>query len=183
MSEAELSQDAAGAGGAATPRRRDDALDKTFHVALALKGLDGLFEVLGGLFLVIVSPDSLNRWAHDITQHELSENPHSFFANHLLHITQNLHHTQLLGAIYLLSHGAVKLIMVVGLWLEKGWAYPFAFVFLMLFIAAQVYELSLKASIGLVLLTAFDVLILWLTWREYRRHKEGARPSPAVPTT
>jgi uncharacterized membrane protein len=168
--------------GDATPRGRDDALDKTFHVALVLKGLDGVFELLGGLFLVIVSPDALNRWAHDITQHELSENPHNFLANHLLHITENLHHTQLLGAIYLLSHGAAKLIMVVGLWLEKGWSYPFAFVFLTLFIAVQLYELSLKASIGLALLTLFDGLILWLTWREFRRHKNVARALPSPST-
>jgi uncharacterized membrane protein len=76
-----------------------------------------------------------------------------------------------LGAVYLLSHGAAKLIMVVGLWLEKGWSYPFAFVFLTLFIAFQLYELILKPSAGLALLTAFDGLILWLTWREYRRRK------------
>jgi uncharacterized membrane protein len=165
------------------PPRSDDALDKTFHVALALKGLDGLLELLGGLFLVIVSPDALNRWAHDITQHELSENPHSFIANHLLHITQNLHHTQLLGALYLISHGAAKVIMVVGLWLEKGWAYPFAFIFLTLFIAAQLYELTLKFSIGVVLLTVFDAFILWLTWREYRRRKDGGgAPAPDAPS-
>ena len=181
MSEAELSQETTEPG--TTPRRRDDALDKTFHVALVLKGLDGLFELVGGLFLVIVSPDALNRWAHDITQHELSENPHNFFANHLLHITAHLHHTQLLGAIDPLSHGVVKLILVVGLWLEKGWSYPFAFVFLTLFIAFQLYELTLKASIGLALLTAFDVLILWLTWREYRHHKAGAQAPVPPPAT
>jgi uncharacterized membrane protein len=159
------------------PRKRDDALDKTFHVALVLKGLDGLFELLGGLFLVIVSPDALNRWAHDITQHELSENPHNFLANHLLHITQNLHHTQLLGAIYLLAHGVAKLILVIGLWLEKGWSYPFAFVVLTLFIALQLYELVLKPSAGVAFLTAFDGFILWLTWREYRRRKDRLQVS------
>jgi uncharacterized membrane protein len=180
VSKAELSQEESQAGGKAQ-RRRDDALDKTFHVALILKGLDGLFELLGGLFLVIVSPDTLNRWAHDITQHELSENPHNFFANHLLHITQNLHHTQLLGAIYLLTHGAAKLILVIGLWLEKGWSYPLAFVLLTLFIALQLYELILKPSVGLALLTAFDGLILWLTWREYRRRKDRLR-APAPPS-
>ena len=177
MSGAPLSKELSESGDAAP--RRQDALDKTFHVALVLKGLDGFVEVLGGLFLVIVSPDALNRWAHDITQHELSENPHNFFANHLLHITQNLHHTQLLGAIYLLSHGVAKLIMVIGLWLEKGWSYPFAFVFLILFIAFQLYEMILKPSIGLALLTAFDVLVLWLTWREFRRREDHARePAP-----
>jgi uncharacterized membrane protein len=164
-------------------RQPEDALDKTFHIALVLKGLDGLLELVGGLFLLIVSPDALNRWAHDITQHELTENPHSFVANHLLHITQNLHHTQLLGAIYLLGHGAVKLVLVFGLWLEKGWSYPFAFVFLTLFIVLQLYELVLKPSAGVALLTAFDVLILGLTWREYRRRGEGTQRKDMLPAS
>lgn len=180
MSEAELSEEASQAGG--TPSgRRDDALDKTFHVALVLKGLDGLLELLGGIFLVVVSPDALNRWAHDITQHELSEDPHNFFATHLLHIAQNLHHTQLLGAVYLLGHGAAKLILVIGLWLEKGWSYPFAFVVLTIFIVLQLYEFALKPSVGLALLTAFDGLILWLTWREYRRRRDRRQALAVTP--
>lgn len=64
--------------------------------------------------------------------------------------------------------------MVVGLWLEKAWSYPFAFVFLTLFIAVRLYEFALKPSAGLAFLTAFDAFILWLTWREYRRQKARA---------
>ena len=42
-------------------------------------------------------------------------------------------------------------------------------VFLGVFIGYQVYRLSFKPSIGLTLLTVFDALVAWLTYREYRK--------------
>src|ERR1039458_5912901 len=93
-------------GGASDPPDGDltaaparDALDKTFDIALILKGLDGLLELAGGVLLLIISPDSINHLAQQLTQHELSENPNDFFAHHLLRLTSNLHNTQLFGAI------------------------------------------------------------------------------------
>jgi uncharacterized membrane protein len=34
-----------------------------------------------------------------------------------------------------------------------------------------VYQIAVAASVGVVLLTAFDIFIVWLTWREYRLHQ------------
>jgi uncharacterized membrane protein len=164
------------------PRR--DALDRTFDVALVLKGIDGLLELAGGILLLLVSPDTINRWAQRLTQHELTENPHDFIAHHLLKLTENLHQTQVFGAIYLLTHGLVKLVIVVGLMRREMWAYPVAFLFLGGFVVYQLYRMTYDPSIGLALLTAFDILIIWLTWREYRRvRRPGARGAEgAVPT-
>jgi len=39
------------------------------------------------------------------------------------------------------------------------------------FIGYQLYRIALWPSAGLVLLTAFDVVIVALTWREYRRQR------------
>jgi uncharacterized membrane protein len=148
-----------------------DLLDKTFDVTLILKGLDGLLELIGGILLIIVSPATINRLAENLTQHELSQDPNDFIAHHLLRLTGNLHNTQLFGAIYLLTHGLVKIVIVVGLLRRERWAYPIAFVFLGGFVIYQVYRLTYAPSAGLALLTAFDLLIIWLTWREYRRMK------------
>jgi uncharacterized membrane protein len=162
-----------------TPTRRSDLLDKTFDVTLILKGLDGLFELIGGVLLLIVSPATINHVVQRLTQHELSEDPHDFFAHHLLKLTGNLHHTQTFGAIYLLAHGLVKIVVVVGLLRRERWAYPFAFVVLGAFVIYQVYRLTYAPSAGLALLTAFDLLIIWLTWREYRRMKAAETAAPA----
>lgn len=41
-----------------------------------------------------------------------------------------------------------------------------------LFIAYQVYRLSYHFSLGLLLLTIFDAVIVGLTWREYRSSRD-----------
>jgi len=148
---------------------RSDALDRTFNIALILNGLDGLLELLGGVLLIVLSPVTLNRLAENLTQHELSQDPHDFIVHRLLRLTANLHDTQTFGAVYLLTHGLVKLVIVVGLFRREHWAYYFAFVFLGGFVVYQVYRLTYAPSVGLALLTVFDIFIIWLTWREYGR--------------
>ena len=159
--------------------RNRDLLDKTFNVALLLKGLDGLLELIGGIVLLVVSPDTINHLAQNLTQHELSQDPHDFWSHHLLHLTGNLHHTQTFGALYLLTHGVVKLVIVVGLLRREHWAYYVAFVFLGGFVVYQIYRLTYDPSVGLALLTVFDLFIIWLTWREFMRMRR-ARLRPAA---
>jgi len=175
------SHDGSGPPAAAREPHRRDALDKTFTVTLVVKGLDGFLELVGGVLLLVVAPDTLERWTRSLTQHELARDPNDFVARHLLRVTSNLHHTQLFGAVYLLSHGVAKLVIIVGLLRREQWAYPVAFVFLGGFVIYQIYRLTYDPGPGLALLTAFDLFVIWLTWREYRRVKANAR-SRAAPT-
>ena len=171
----------AGQPGTAGPEpHRRDALDRTFNIALILKGLDGLLELVGGVLLIVVSPATFNRLAKMLTQHELSEDPHDFIAHRLLRLTANLHNTQTFGAVYLVTHGLVKLVIVVGLLRRQHWAYYVAFVFLGGFVIYQVYRLTYALSAGLALLTVFDIFIIWLTWREYRRMRTDPARAAAV---
>jgi uncharacterized membrane protein len=164
---------------------RSDALDTTFNVALVIKGIDGALELVGGIILVLVAPSAIDHFARWVTLHELSESPHDFFARHLLHVTGNLNKTQLFGAIYLLTHGGAKIVVVVGLLRREHWAYPVAFVFLGGFGIYQIYRLTFDPSAGLALLTLFDFFILWLTWREFLRDRHqrsgvgASRDAPA----
>jgi uncharacterized membrane protein len=80
-----------------------------------------------------------------------------------------------------LIHGVVKIAIVVGLLRREQWAYPVAFVFLGGFVIYQIYRMSDAPSAGLAVLTAFDLFIIWLTWREYQRartwdSRPGASP-------
>ena len=83
----------------------------------------------------------------------------------------------LFGAMYLLTHGLVKVVLVVALLLNKLWAYPWMIGVLLLFIGYQLYRIVLQPSAGLVALTVFDGLIVVLTWREYARQRH-ARECP-----
>jgi len=151
---------------------RGDLLDRAFFVVITLKGLDGVLEVVGGLLLLAVSPATIDRLARALTQHELSEDPHDFIATHLLHYTGALTGASVrFGAVYLLLHGAVKIILVAALLRNQLWAYPWTIAFLLAFIAYQLYRLTFAPSLGLVGLTVFDAVVAWLTWREYQKQR------------
>ncbi len=144
-------------------------LKQFFDGSLKLKGLDGGLEIIGGLLLAVVKPATVNRLIVVLTQHELSQDPRDFFANHILKATSHLASTKFFDVLYLLSHGLVKVILVVALLRGRRWAYPWMLAFLGGYIVYQIYRIGLDHSIGLTLLTVFDALVFWLTWHEWRR--------------
>jgi len=160
------------------------ALDQTFKIGLILKAADGVLEIVSGLLLLFLSPSTIDRIAHTLTAHELGQDPHDRIANYILHTTGHLSSgTTLFGAVYLLSHGVAKVVLVFFVLRGKLWAYPWLIGLLGVFIVYQLYVIALvKFSWWLVALTAFDVFLVWLTWREYQaRHGEQAHPVAAGP--
>jgi uncharacterized membrane protein len=161
-----------------------DPLDRAFAVGIILKGLDGVLEVVGGLLLLVVSPVSIDQLARALTQHELSEDPHDFLATHLLHAAGSLSGSSLrFGAAYLLLHGVVKVLLVTALLRDKIWAYPWMIAFLIVFIVYQVYRMTFAFSIGLLGLTIFDLVVVWLTYREYAKQRAARVPRAATRTS
>jgi uncharacterized membrane protein len=162
--------------------RPQNWLDRVFEVGIIGKGLNGAAELVGGLLLLFLSPDQIHRVVAALTQGELSEDPHDFVASHILHTANGLTGTAVLfGALYLLAHGIVKVVLVIALLLNKIWAYPWMIVVLLLFIGYQLYRIALDPTAGLIALTLFDLIIVALTWREYqqqRRRREPVAPSP-----
>ncbi|HET8701061.1 MAG TPA: DUF2127 domain-containing protein [Nitrococcus sp.] len=146
-----------------------------------LKGLDSLLEIAGGVTLLFISPDLVNHLAQVLTEHELDTDPHDYIANHILHAAH--HFTaggRYFGAAYLLSHGLVKIVLIIALFKEKLWAYPWMIAVIFAFIVYQIYRMSYSFSLGLLLLTVFDVFVIVLTWLEYKRHsvRLAAKKSP-----
>ncbi len=153
------------------------ALDKTFKIGLVLKGLDGVLEIVGGILLLFLSPNAIEHLVRMLTAHELSEDPHDVVARYLLHTTAHLNHgTTLFGAVYLLSHGIAKVVLIALVLRDKLWAYPWLIGLLLAFIAYQLYQITVvHFSAGLTALTVFDALLVWLTWREYRAKRAHQR--------
>jgi uncharacterized membrane protein len=147
-------------------------LDRVFDVSITLKGLDGVLEIIGGLLLLFLTPHRLNAIVVFLTQHELSEDPRDFLATHLLSYARGFTaSTSLFLAAYLFSHGIIKIILVVALLQQRLWAYPLAIVVLSIFIVYQLYRLALHLSLGLLVLTLFDIFIVGLTVLEYRKQR------------
>jgi uncharacterized membrane protein len=158
------------AGVRASGKPLSPTLDKTFKIGLWLKGLDGILEIAGGILLLFLSPHAIDRIVRGLTAHELSQDPHDLIARYLLHSTSHLSAgITLFAAIYLLSHGIAKIVLVGLVLRDKLWAYPWLIVLLVVFIAYQIYRLAwVHLSVGLTALTIFDAALVWLTWREYR---------------
>lgn len=147
-------------------------LDKIFEGGIIIKGISGGLEFIGGLLLFFASPDRIHAFVTFLTQGELLEDPHDLIANALIHATQHISgSTEPYLIIYLWTHAGVKLIAVIGLLRNQLWAYPFSLITLSLLVIYQIYSIAVKLSIGMILLTLFDLFILWLIWREYGKER------------
>ena len=155
------------------------SLDRVFRFSVIIKGLDGALEVVGGLVLLVVSPGSIDALVRTLTQHELSQDPHDFIAQHVLQAAGcrlqaagGLRHgATIYAGIYLLTHGLAKVAVVIAVLRDQLWAYPAMIVLLVTFILYQLYRLYFRFTVGLSLLTLFDVFVVWLTWREYQAER------------
>ncbi|MBL4928642.1 DUF2127 domain-containing protein [Fuscibacter oryzae] len=142
---------------------------QVFRVSVILKGLHALIEIAGGIVFYLVSTQTMLHWVNLLTRNELTEDPRDFVATHLLSAVQQLTgSTQSFYAFYLVSHGLIKVVLVAGLLREKLVAYPASLVALAGFIAYQLYRYSYTQSVGLIVLTAFDVVVMGLVWHEWR---------------
>jgi uncharacterized membrane protein len=151
------------------PVHREIFLYRLFMFGMWVKGIDGVLETVGGVLLLFVSPTRLDQLVIGLTQHELVEDPRDVIATALRHATAQLSaNTALFASLYLIAHGVVKVVLVVGVLHGKRWAYPAAIGLLCLFIVYQLYRLTYAASVGVFLLTLFDLVIVGLTWHEYR---------------
>jgi uncharacterized membrane protein len=144
-------------------------LDVVFLLGVVVKGLDGLVEVVAGIPLLFVSPASLTSFVQGIAARELLEDPHDLVATLLVRGVAQLHgRDAVLLGVYLLVHGIVKLAIVTALILGAVRVYPWAIAALAALTVYQIVELVLHPSVGLALLTALDLVIIALTWREWR---------------
>lgn len=105
------------------------------------------------------------------------EDPNDFIAGYLSQMASQFSvASKQFYAFYLLSHGLIKLLLVIGLLRGKLWSYPASLVALGAFMVYQVYRYSYTHSPGLLVLTVFDAIVMWLIWQEWqavRRHMAG----------
>lgn len=151
---------------------KDRVEQDIFRVTILLKGIYSLFELLAGAILLFVTSPRLFNFVHYIFRNELLEDAHDFIANFILNLIGNLPSSiKLFIAIYLISHGIIKIGLIIALWKEKRWAYPVALVVFGLFIVYQIYRYILHPSLILIFLTDLDMAVIILTWLEWMRLK------------
>lgn len=158
------------------------SFELVYRIGVAVKGFDGLVELLAGLILWLF-PHALEHLLRPLAVvvggHHPVRNFLGYWAGRMDHELSGGSHEFVI--IFLIGHGVVKLVLVYCLFREYHWVYPYALVVLGLFTAYQVYVLIKTPSIGMVLFTILDVVIMWLVWREWRILKAKAQ-SPEVST-
>lgn len=144
-------------------------IHEVFRISVILKGLHALIEIAGGIAFYLISSQTILMWVNALTRNELVEDPRDLVATHLLSAAQALTgSTQSFYAFYLISHGMIKIILVVGLLREKLIAYPASLAVLAAFVGYQIYRYSYTHSFGLILLTILDIVVMVLVWHEWR---------------
>ena len=148
-------------------------LHETFRASITLKGIDGILEAIGGVLLWFVNPASVTAFSMALFEHELPLDHHDFIAIHVLHFSEKLANGgKVFPSIYLISHGLIKAVLVTALWFDALWAYPLTIAVFGSFCVFQMYRFTHTHAISLALLTVFDLLIIYLTWAEYRAQLE-----------
>jgi uncharacterized membrane protein len=162
------------------PGRRQ-LTERFFRISVLLKGLNAMLEIVGGVMLFGVSPAFILRTVALLTQDELAEDPRDFIANYFLHAASHLSLSgQRFAAIYLLGHGVIKIGLVWALLKQQLWAYPLSIIVFGAFIVYQVYRYSFTHGLGLIALSLFDLLVIWLIYLEYRALKQGMTRVPRI---
>ena len=82
-----------------------------FDVGVILKGIDGLLELIGGFALFFIRPEQIYAFTVFITRNELLEDSHDVIANYLLHAGHISGGLEWFGALYLFSHGVIKILI------------------------------------------------------------------------
>ena len=124
---------------------REFSIHRAFQIGVILKGVNGLLELIGGMLLLV----------------GLSHN--TALARHLPPQDERF------AAIFLLSHGVIKVLLVYALLRRKLWAYPVAIGVFAGFSVYQMYRYVIQPSGWLIALTVLDVIVILLTWAEWHR--------------
>lgn len=157
-------------------------LDSTYEIGILIKGIDGLAELAGGLLVLFIRPSFIESIVtHATNSHFVVHHPQFWFIiEPMLRYGGELAHGHNGFAVaFLLSHGAIKIILVAALLRNLPWAYPFALITLGLFTLYQFYLIAVHVTLGMTLLTLLDLFIIWLIWREWQKFKVAGQTSEA----
>lgn len=163
----------------ANKREREKDILWFFDFALILKAINGGLEIFVAALIFIVPPTFVLALVEFVTGGELTQDPDDPIVGGLLNAAQTFAvHTHYLFASYLVLHGAVKIALVVGIFMGKKIAYPLFMVALVIFGTYETYRGFLRHEILLQIFAVFDITLLFLTAHEYRRRYPSSQPSP-----
>jgi uncharacterized membrane protein len=141
--------------------REKKNIGRGFYFSILLKGIISLGEIVVGI-LALCIPIT---YVVDI----LLRLPSNIIIVHAVSIMEELVSVGgIFIAVYLLSRGLVKVLLIVGMLKNQLWAYPASLTVLAIFVLYQMYQICTTHSLAIVALTVFDLIVMWFIREEYK---------------
>lgn len=158
------------------PARHLDRLARWLHgsylFGLGMQALIGTLQLSAAIILLVArQTDEMTEFAHWLKQLIRTTVPDPLAASLLSALHDFSVHPHAFWSIYLIGHGVLNLGVVAALLARRNWAYPASIVVLMVFIAYQMQRYVLTLAPVLLLLSAFDLVVIALVWREWREKR------------
>jgi uncharacterized membrane protein len=144
-------------------------IHRFFLLTILGKGFLGLVQLATAAAVFLGVTDHLPTLARSLVAAELAEDPNDFLAARILSLASKLPATDAtFYTIYFAAHGLLHVAVVLALLFGSGWAYPSAIIVLCVFIVYQLLEWSTVGGLMLLVLSAIDLLVIYLTLLEWR---------------
>ncbi len=146
---------------------KERTITDIFFVSISLKTIQGIIELAAGILILLSTTGYISRILIKLSEIDMLEGPKDSASVSLIHTATNFSSaSKTFIVIYLLAHGIIKIFLIIGLFRKKLWAYT-AFMYIMIaFTAYEIYRLAVHYSLLLAIISAFDILLIYLVMRE-----------------
>ncbi len=149
-------------------------LDRAFYLTLGVKAADGVLQLLAGLALLFVKPSQIGSRLGFFTERSFDSDTDDVIFRGISHYLSHLNGGNLkFAAIYLIADAVIKLILINEIFHKRYWAYIGLIVVLSALAIFQTYKIIYTHSVVLTVLTLFDLLVIYLSAKEYNRHQRS----------
>ena len=155
-------------------KKEEKNISLYFHISVLIKGLISLAEILVGTLALFIPLSYVTGLATKFAESELSEGALNFNLTNLFasHVISYVHGIPAISstflAVYLLSRGLIKVVLIYAMLKNKLSAYPISLIVLGLFVSYQMYQILISFSGTILALTIFDLIVMWFIWAEYK---------------
>jgi uncharacterized membrane protein len=129
---------------------------------------------------LLLSPAAINAIVLFFVRGELREDPGNFMANLALRAGRGVVRVQIFAGLLLVAHGLLKLVLVAAVARHHRWAYPAAVVVFGGFVVYQSYQIAVRPSAFLWVVTLVDVAVVAARGHVRPPAREVLAPVPSV---
>ena len=147
---------------------RSVLMHRIFEAGVFIKLFHAGIELVASVFIFFKAM-SFQAFLMDVSSAELREDPNDFLANFIFQKSTHISHASRdVAAFYLFAAALLNIILAIGLLRHKKAMFPISVALLGLFAAFQMYFFFRTFSPWLLVLSAYDLVFIYLVYREYQ---------------